>query len=54
MDKERFNWILKAIDFEKLTDWEEEFLQDCDYRIKGRELTDKEEEIVERIFRERQ
>ena len=55
MDRSRFNWIIKAIEWDKLTDWEEEFLQSCDSQLKKKnELSEKQEEIIERIFREKQ
>ncbi len=55
MDKDRFNWIIKSIDFEKFTDWEERFLADCERRMKTRgDLSERQEEIVERIYGEKQ
>ena len=55
MDKKRFAWIVKALDAEKLTDWELQFLGDLEYRIEsGKELTVRQEEILERIFEEKQ
>jgi hypothetical protein len=54
MDKERLLWIIRGIDFEKLNDWEERFLEACEKRmeIKG-DLTDPMEEIVERLYKEK-
>lgn len=55
MDRARFNWILKAIDFDELTSWEEDFLQSCDSQLKKKnELSEKQIDIIERIFREKQ
>lgn len=55
MDKKRFDWIIKAIDFEKLTDWETKFVEDLEHKIKsGRELNERQEEILERILAEKQ
>ena len=55
MDRKRFDWILKAIEWEKLTNWEEEFLQSCDSQLKKKnELSEKQIDIIERIFREKQ
>jgi len=55
MTKERFAWIIKAIDFEKLNDWETRFLGDLERRMKSKgDLTESQEEILERIFEEKQ
>lgn len=55
MDKERFNWIVKALDADKLTDCELKFLGDLERRVeRGQDLTDRQEEILERIFEEKQ
>ncbi len=55
MDRARFDWILKAIEWEKLTSWEEDFLQSCDSQLKKKnKLSERQEEIIERIFREKQ
>jgi len=44
--------ILKYLDFEKLTDWEEEFLISVEEQFKRRGyLTEKQEKIVEEIWR---
>jgi hypothetical protein len=54
-DRKRFDWIVKAIDAEKLTDWEEGFLGDLERRVySGEDLTDRQEEILERIFEDKQ
>lgn len=55
MDRKRFNWIVKALDADKLNDWELQFLGDLEIKVKkGLELTDRQEEILERIFEEKQ
>jgi hypothetical protein len=55
MDKKRFAWIIKAIDFEKLNDWETKFLGDLERRMKTKgDLTESQEEILERIFEQKQ
>lgn len=55
MDRARFNWIIKAIEWDKLTDWEEQYLQSCDSQLKKKnELSEKQIDIIERIFREKQ
>lgn len=54
MTKDRLKWIISGIDFEKLTDWEERFLEACEKRMdtKG-DLTEPMEEIVERLYKEK-
>lgn len=54
MIKDRLKWILTGINYEKVTDWEQRFLEDVEsyFKRKG-DLTDKQEEILERIFREK-
>ncbi len=54
MTKERFDWIVRALDADLLTDWELRFLGDCERRLKGgKDLSDRQEEILERIHREK-
>ena len=55
MTKTRFDMIIKHIDWEKLTDWEEGFLVSVEKQFKRKGyLTEPQEEIVERIWKERQ
>ncbi len=52
MTKERFDWIVRNIDFERLSDWETTFLESCDRCVnRGRELSEKQEEILEEMHR---
>lgn len=58
MDRERMNWVIDGIDFERLTEWEENFVVQVEERFNRREkktgqgyVTDGEEEILERIFK---
>ncbi len=55
MDKARFDWIIKALDADLLNDWELQFLSDLEHKVNsGKELTERQEEILERIFEEKQ
>lgn len=55
MDMARFNWIVKALDFDKLTDWESKFLENCERRMQRTgDLTPDMERKLEEIFEERQ
>jgi hypothetical protein len=54
MDKERLGWIISGISWENLTDWEERFIEDMEAKFKRfGDLTEKQEEVLERIFREK-
>jgi len=54
MDRERFEWILEGLDDDKLTVWEAEFLESVAAFFENRGyLTEKQEEILERIYREK-
>lgn len=54
MTKDRLSWIIQGLDWEKLTEWEERFVEDIEryFRRKG-DLTNKQEEIIERIYKEK-
>lgn len=55
MDAGRFKWIVGALDFDRLTDWETKFLESCDRRMKkAGDLTPDMENKLEEIFMERQ
>ncbi len=55
MTPERFAWIIKGLDFDKLSDWESRFIEDMEKWMEYRgDLSEKQEEILERIFQERQ
>ena len=52
MDDIRFNMIMKMIDFDELTDWEEKFVIDIEHKVKsGRKLTEYQEDKLEEIWR---
>ena len=54
MEKERFKMIIEMLDFDKLSDWEEEFLISVEEQFKTKNyLSERQEEIVEQIFRKR-
>lgn len=54
MTKDRLKWIITGIDWEKLTPWEEKFVEDVEgYFGRKGDLTDKQEEILERIHKEK-
>ena len=54
MDKARLSWIISGLDFDTLSDWEEKFIEDIEkyFHRKG-DLTERQEEILERIFKEK-
>lgn len=54
MERKRLNWVIDGLDWEKLTPWEERFIEDVElYFIKRGNITDKQEEILERIYKEK-
>ena len=54
MNKERLKWLISGIDFERLNDWEEDFVGKLEDRFDRRGfLTDREEEILEEIYRKK-
>ena len=55
MNKERFRWCMSGIDQDSLTDWELEFLESCEEQLEYKEeLSERQSEICERIYKERQ
>ncbi len=55
MDQKRFDWIIKAIDFDKLTDWESDFIDSIERQFKRKgDLSPEQERIMEEIFERRQ
>jgi hypothetical protein len=53
MEKNRLGWIITGLDFEKLTEWEEEFVESMERHFKDHgALTKKQEDILERIYRD--
>ncbi len=56
INKGRFDWIVSGLSFDdgSLTPWEEEFIMSCDKQLQFRpELSDKQEAIMERIYKEK-
>ena len=54
MTKDRLKWIISGIDFNLLTDWEANFVESCETHFENRaDLTEKQEEILERLYREK-
>lgn len=54
MTKDRLHWIISGLDFNDLSLWEETFIESCErYFIKCGDLTEKQEEILERIYKEK-
>ncbi len=54
MDKARLSWIISGLDFDLLTDWEEKFVESVEaYFKRTGDVTQKQEEILERIFQEK-
>ncbi len=52
MTKDRFDLILDGLDFERLTEWEEEFVESLEEQMKSRgQLTQKQEDCLEKIYR---
>jgi hypothetical protein len=54
MNRERLKWVVSGINFEKITDWEQEFLESVEtYFDRHGNITDKQEAILERIYKEK-
>lgn len=52
MDVNRLKFIVKALDFDRISDWEEDFLISIEEQFKRKgNLSEKQEEIAEQIFR---
>jgi len=55
MNTKRFQHIFKFIEWDKVTDWEQEFLESVEKQFKHKGfLSEKQEEILERIYKQRQ
>ena len=55
MTPSRFKMIMKFMDWDKLSDWEHDFVISVEKQFKRRgTLTEKQEEKLEGIYRERQ
>jgi len=54
MTLDRLKWIISGLDFDYLTDWEQQFVETVEiYFYRKGNLTERQEEILERIFREK-
>ncbi len=54
MTGERLKWLISGIDFGSLTEWEEKFVCSLEsYFERNGELTEKQEELIEGIYREK-
>jgi len=54
MTRGRFDWIVRCIDFDRLTPWEERFVESCERQMKKEgDLSPRREEILEDIHREK-
>jgi hypothetical protein len=52
MDKQRMMHIIEGLDWDKLNEWEEEFVQSCELRLGMMgDITPRQEEVLEKIFR---
>ncbi len=52
--QERVKWIARGIDYEKVSDWEGNFVESVEAQSdSGRFLTEKQWEILERIYKEK-
>jgi hypothetical protein len=54
MNKNRLMWIIKGLDYGRLTEWEEEFVESCEDRMKKKgSITVKMAETLERIHKDK-
>ncbi len=54
MTNDRLKWIISGIDFELLNEFEERFVCDLEpYFERNGKLTERQEELIERIYREK-
>ena len=60
MDRKRLKWVICGLNFDELSEWEENFCEQVEKRFDQREkrtgqgyVTDGEEEILERLLREK-
>ena len=52
--QERVKWIACGIDYDKLTEWEDKFVESVETQSdNGKFLTEKQWEILERIYKEK-
>ncbi len=54
MKTDRLKWIISGLEWDSLTDWERKFVEDVEVQFDRRgSLTDRQEEILERICKEK-
>lgn len=54
MTGDRLKWIISGLDFDLLSPWENAFVDTIEWNFKKkRDLSQKQEEILERIYREK-
>ena len=54
MTEDRLKWIISGLDYDRLTPWEERFVEACEKgHKKYGNITDPMEEKLEQIFREK-
>jgi len=54
MTKERLKWVVSGLEWETLTKWEEMFVESVEDQFKRKgSITDRQEEILEKIYREK-
>jgi hypothetical protein len=54
MTQDRLKWLISGIDFNELNEWEERFICDLEpYFERNGNLTKRQEELIERIYREK-
>lgn len=60
MNEDRLKWVISGLDFDKLSDWEENFVEQVEKRFEQRKKRDShgyvtpgEEEVLERLYKEK-
>jgi hypothetical protein len=54
VDQERFKWIVRCIDFDRLNEFEQKSIEICERQMKSKgDLSPRMEEILEEIHREK-
>ena len=52
--QKRVGWIISGIDFDNLTEWEQNFFESIERQsLNGKLLSDRQMEIAERIYKEK-
>jgi hypothetical protein len=54
MNKDRLSWIVRGLDYDRLTDWEQRFVESVEMQFNEKGfLTEKQEDTLERIYKEK-